>query len=141
MVRDVNGSKYEDWICISYLDIQDYLKITEHVSLKNKLKELFLIAEGYTSKISPVFFFNARTCTFIEVVWLCLKKEDAVRRSLVFCTCIYVEMRVWTFRKGLSKSIMLREEVIYWPESCFKYFKILLLVFNNILWHVLAKWK
>lgn len=55
----------------------------------------------------------------IEVVRLYLNREEAIGRSLVFGIYgIYVEMRMWTFRKGLNKPIMHREAVICRLENC-----------------------
>lgn len=61
MGRDVNAGKYEDGMCISYLDIQGFSKmkyVPEHVNWQNELKELCLIAVGYTCKIYGYFYFK-----------------------------------------------------------------------------------
>lgn len=109
MARDVNAAKYEDWIWISYLDIQGFSKITEHVNWKNELEDLCLIAVGYTC----IFFLHVRI--FNHIGWGGLvvpNREYAVRRSLLFD----VEMRIWTFSKGLNKPLMHRE-VVDWQQA------------------------
>lgn len=80
MAGDVNAGNYENWMCISYLDIhfKDNWKI--YFNWKNKLKKHCLIAVGYEYKIQPVEIRLENKSQFKNIDWGCLVVYKEGRR-------------------------------------------------------------